>query len=129
MFNLLAVRAAAIPRLSRLISDPSTPAAEKMQMEDQLEHEKNKTRRGDTENALRRHNLLPAVFAMLKAMGETGAISKSTVLECADDRRGCERRAGEGEGKERSSEEAGRGGVRDFKHIIAFMPSMQHCPS
>jgi len=74
MFNLLAVRSAAIPRLTRLVNDKSTSAGERMQMEDQLEHERNKARRGDTENALRRHNLLPAVFAMFKAMGETGSI-------------------------------------------------------
>jgi len=77
MFNLLAVRSAAIPRLTRLIKDESTSAGERLQMGDQLEHEKNKAMRGDTENALRRHNLLPAVFAMLKAMGETGSIGGS----------------------------------------------------
>ena len=77
MFNLLAVRAAAIPRLTRLLNDNTVKEGERMILEDQLAFERTKEARGKRENALRRHNLLPAVFAMLKAMGETGAISKS----------------------------------------------------
>lgn len=76
MFNLLAVRSAAIPRLTRLIADPSTSAAERLQMEDQLEHERNKAKRGELENSLRRHNLLPTVFALLQAMGESGTMGE-----------------------------------------------------
>ena len=74
MFNLLAIRSAAIPRLTRLIHDPTTPAEFKLQYSDQLEHERVKTARGSTENALRRHNLLPVVFTLLKAMGERGVM-------------------------------------------------------
>jgi ubiquitin carboxyl-terminal hydrolase L5 len=93
MFNLLAVRSAAIPRLTRLIADPQTSAAEKMQMEDQLEHEKNKAKRGDMENSLRRHNLLPTVFALLQAMGQSGSMGTANapgrVADSRQGHRGC----------------------------------------
>lgn len=77
MFNLLAVRSTAIPRLTRLIADPKTSIGERMQMEDQLQHEQNKAKRGDMENSLRRHNLLPTVFALLQAMGQSGSMGGS----------------------------------------------------
>jgi hypothetical protein len=76
MFNLLAVRGAAIPRLTRLINDPQVSDAEKMAYQDQLFQEKTKAERGDRENALRRHNLLPAVFALLTAMGKSGKMGE-----------------------------------------------------
>jgi len=69
MFNLLAVRSNAIPRLQRLIQSDQEMAPV---LSDQLEHELHKAQRGRVENALRRNNLLPAVFAMLQGMGETG---------------------------------------------------------
>lgn len=68
MFNLLAVRSAAIPRLERLIADPATPATERLQMQDQLEHERAKAERGKFENALRRHNMLPLVLGLFEAL-------------------------------------------------------------
>jgi ubiquitin carboxyl-terminal hydrolase L5 len=71
MFNLLAVRSHAIPRLERLVTSDGTGV-----LADQLEHEKHKAERGRVENALRRNNLLPAVFAMLKAMGEGGLMGE-----------------------------------------------------
>jgi ubiquitin carboxyl-terminal hydrolase L5 len=76
MFNLLAVRSAAIPRLTRLLSDSSLPTEVHLQLSDQLEHERNKAAKGRVENTLRQHNLLPTVFAMLKAMGETGMLGE-----------------------------------------------------
>ncbi len=84
MFNLLAIRSAAITRLTRLLSDPATRAEEQLHLSDQLEHEKVKSARGDVENALRRHNLLPAVFAMLKAMGQSGSMGESETPFPAD---------------------------------------------
>ena len=49
-------------------------------MEEQLAQEKTKAQRGSVENSLRRNNLLPAVFAMFKAMGESGMMGESRHL-------------------------------------------------
>ena len=76
MFNLLAVRSDPLPRLTRLISDPSTPAHQKMVYQDQLVQEQTKGKRGAVENALRRNNLLPVVFELFKAMGESGKLGE-----------------------------------------------------
>lgn len=76
MFNLLAVRSAAVPRLTRQINDASTPATQRYQLSDQLEHEKNKASRGELENTLRQNNLLPVVFQLFKEMGQSGAIGE-----------------------------------------------------
>lgn len=99
MFNLLAVRSAAIPRLTRQLNDPTLPAESHMQLSDQLEYENNKANKGRTENTLRQHNLLPAVFAMLKAMGETGTLGGFRGRDVAHSprqgsRRGASQRAG-----------------------------------
>jgi ubiquitin carboxyl-terminal hydrolase L5 len=73
MFNLLAIRSNAIPRLERLVkSDESMVPV----WADQLESERHKAERGRVENALRRNNLLPVVFELLKGMGESGMMSK-----------------------------------------------------
>jgi len=125
MFNLLAVRSSAIPRLTRLLSDPATPAEVQLQLSDQLEHEKTKAARGDMENALRRHNLLPAVFAMFKAMGESGGMGEFGMLRCGlMGREG--RRGGEGEGKGEKGEDEGAregGGVRGRVRLAASRSS------
>ena len=71
MFNLLAVRAAAVPRLTRLLKDSGSAGHEKLQISDQLEHERTKAERGASENAMRRHNLLPVVFEVLKELGRS----------------------------------------------------------
>jgi ubiquitin carboxyl-terminal hydrolase L5 len=84
MFNLLCVRSAAVPRLERLVKDPTVPAELQLQIGDQLDHERSKAARGHLENSLRRHNLLPAVFALLKAMGE-GGIGKSVANKLIPD--------------------------------------------
>jgi ubiquitin carboxyl-terminal hydrolase L5 len=76
MFNLLAIRSAAVPRLTRLINDPSTPAEQQYQLSDQLEHEKTKSARGELENTLRQNNLLPVVFQLLKEMGQSGGMGE-----------------------------------------------------
>ncbi|KAK4683460.1 ubiquitin carboxyl-terminal hydrolase L5, partial [Tremellales sp. Uapishka_1] len=81
MFNLLCIRSAAIPRLTRLLKDPELGTGRQMLLSDQLEHEKTKTERGELENALRRHNLLPAVFELFKVLGESGSLD--TALEGA----------------------------------------------
>lgn len=80
MFNLLAVRGAAIPRLTRLINDPSVSAEQKAEYQEQLYQEKVKAERGQRENSLRRHNLLPAVFALLTAMGKSGKMGELNLL-------------------------------------------------
>lgn len=77
MFNLLAIRSAAVPRLTRLLQDSETPAHAKLDLGDQLAHEESKAAKGATENALRRHNLLPIVFQLFKAFGESGQIGTS----------------------------------------------------
>ncbi|ODO03153.1 hypothetical protein I350_05998 [Cryptococcus amylolentus CBS 6273] len=77
MFNLLAVRSAALPRLERLLHDPSTPAEQKFALQDQLEHEQSKAKRGALENKLRQHNLLPVVFQLFKGLGESGLAGKA----------------------------------------------------
>lgn len=102
MFNLLAVRSAALPRLKRLIADQSTPAELRIQLEDQLEHEKAKASQGARENALRRHNLLPAVFAMLTAMGKSGQMGESALVKAAPfltTRQSSRRGSSQGQGK------------------------------
>jgi ubiquitin carboxyl-terminal hydrolase L5 len=76
MFNLLAIRSAAVPRLTRQINDDATPAAEKYQLSDQLEHEKSKAARGKLENTLRQNNLLPVVFQLFKEMGKSGTMGE-----------------------------------------------------
>ncbi|ORY20710.1 putative ubiquitin-specific protease [Naematelia encephala] len=76
MFNLLAVRSEAIPRLTRLLKDPSISEGDRLQLQEQLEHELVKKERGRVENALRRNNLLPAVFALLKGLGQSGTMGK-----------------------------------------------------
>lgn len=70
MFNLLAVRSDPVPRLTRLLGDPSTPTEQQYAISDQLEHEKHKAKQGHLENTLRRNNLLPIVFELFKAMGK-----------------------------------------------------------
>ncbi|KAK8846796.1 hypothetical protein IAR55_005884 [Kwoniella newhampshirensis] len=97
MFNLLCVRSAAIPRLQRLLQDPTTPAEMRYQLQDQLDHERTKAQRGEVENALRRHNLLPTVFALFKAMGEKGLMSKAVEEARAKGKERKERRAVKGE--------------------------------
>lgn len=83
MFNLLAVRSAAVPRLTRQINDPSTPAEQRYQLSDQLEHEKTKAQRGKLENTLRQNNLLPVVFQLFKELGQSGKMGQLAGAYCA----------------------------------------------
>lgn len=78
MFNLLCIRAAAIPRLTRLLQTTSLETQDQITLSDQLEHEQSKSQRGKIENSLRQHNLLPVVFQLFKAMGESGQMSQSS---------------------------------------------------
>lgn len=84
MFNLLCVRSAAIPRLTRLLRATSIATQDQLSLSDQLEHEQTKSQRGKVENSLRQHNLLPVVFQLLKALGESGqmggSLSQSDIL-------------------------------------------------
>lgn len=77
MFNLLSIRSAAIPRLRRLMQDPALGVEEKMYLQEQLDREERQLEAGQRDNALRRHNLLPAVFSLLKAMGESGHLDEA----------------------------------------------------
>lgn len=67
MFNLLAIRSAAIPRLERQLAAASS-ATDRMLIGDQLDAEKAKASQGKFENALRRHNMLPLVLGLLEAL-------------------------------------------------------------
>jgi hypothetical protein len=71
MFNLLCIRSDPLPRIHRLLKDPSLSTAEQMDLSSQLEHEELKSRRGKVENNLRKHNLLPVVFELFKALGKS----------------------------------------------------------
>lgn len=116
MFNLLAVRSAAIPRLEKLLADTQTETAQRLEAEQQLEAERVKAERGEVENALRRHNLLPTVFALFKAMGESGMMGEFEALllyrvELMDlDKAVEEARA---KGKERKEKAKARGEAED----------------
>ncbi|WWC67729.1 uncharacterized protein I206_101641 [Kwoniella pini CBS 10737] len=98
MFNLLAIRSTPLPRLTRLLNDPSTPSEQKFQIQDQLEHESNKDKRGQMENTLRRNNLLPVVFQLFKALGESGQAGKAVEVARAKGEERREKRAAKGEG-------------------------------
>ena len=117
MFNLLCVRAAAIPRLTRLLQTTSLETQDQITLSDQLEHEQSKSQRGKIENSLRQHNLLPVVFQLFKAMGESGQMSQSShyliwirLVVVADSllRKSCRGGENQGESKARESD-SGRG--------------------
>jgi len=118
MFNLLCIRSSAIPRLTRQIGDPSTLSQDKYLLSDQLEHERNKAEKGRMENALRRHNLLPIVFELFKAMGESGMGMFCIAVQVgdADDTpiRGC---PGESQDKREREERKSEGGRRENVEI------------
>lgn len=87
MFNLLCVRAAAIPRLERLIADPDTPSEFKSTYQSQLENELEKVRRGKLENGLRRNNLVPLMVELTKILAEQkGQEDGKSVLEKASEK-------------------------------------------
>jgi ubiquitin carboxyl-terminal hydrolase L5 len=85
MFNLLAVRSAAIPRLERLISASDTPDAIIPSLTESLHQEQEKLHRMKLENGLRRSNLVGMILESLKQMarekadGETLGRSKLEV--------------------------------------------------
>lgn len=80
MFNLLCIRSAAIPRLTRLLNNTTLETQDQLSLSDQLEHEQTKLQKGKVENTLRQHNLLPVVFQLFKAMGESGQMGESVFL-------------------------------------------------
>lgn len=126
MFNLLCVRSAAIPRLERLLNDPATPAEQKFVLQDQLEHERNKSQKGAMENSLRRHNLLPVVFQLFKSLGESGMAGEYTTEPMLmnptkhSNSQGCRGRSSKG--KRKAGKNAGQG--RD--QVISF--GRRHVP-
>jgi len=113
MFNLLCIRSAAIPRLKRMLDTSNKDVDEQMMLSDQLDHERINAARGAMENALRRNNLLPAVLAMFKGMGESGMmgernLASATTADCVD-RKYLAGGESKGEGEEGESETAQRG--------------------
>nr|XP_019047412.1 ubiquitin carboxyl-terminal hydrolase L5 [Kwoniella bestiolae CBS 10118]OCF26342.1 ubiquitin carboxyl-terminal hydrolase L5 [Kwoniella bestiolae CBS 10118] len=97
MFNLLCIRSSPLPRLQRQLNDPSTAQTEKYQIQDQLEHELSKSKRGDLENTLRRNNLLPVVFQLFKGLGESGLAGKAVEEARAKGKDRREKRLAKGE--------------------------------
>jgi ubiquitin carboxyl-terminal hydrolase L5 len=86
MFNLLAIRSAAIPRLERLIADPTTPDAIIPSLTASLHQEQEKLHRMKLENGLRRSNLVGMILESLKQMAKEKADGDSagkTKLEVA----------------------------------------------
>ncbi|KAJ9122028.1 hypothetical protein QFC24_004255 [Naganishia onofrii] len=82
MFNLLCVRSAAIPRLRRLLTDPTTPTALIPDLQAQLAAEEEKVRRGKLENGVRRNNLIPLMVELTKMLaGQKGNEEGKSVLQ------------------------------------------------
>lgn len=96
MFNLLAVRSAAIPRLEREIAAASNEM-ERFRLSDMLAQETAKAQEGAVENALRRHNMLPLVLGLFEALN--GSSVKAEVIDAAREK-AKERKAKAKEGKE-----------------------------
>lgn len=76
MFNVLAVRGEALPRLQRQMAEHGEGSDMARYLQERIQAEVTKVKQGQRENALRKHNILPIVFAMLTAMGKTGALGK-----------------------------------------------------
>lgn len=72
MFNLLAVRADPVPRLKAQLAQPGLSEGERFQAQEQLAHEEAKRAKGAMENSLRRHNILPVVLELFKALADSG---------------------------------------------------------
>jgi len=86
MFNLMAVRSAAIPRLERLISAHDTPDAIIPSLTESLHQEQEKLHRMKLENGLRRSNLVGMILESLKQMAKEktdGELSDKSKLEVA----------------------------------------------
>lgn len=97
MFNLLAVRSAAIPRLERQLAEAKNEG-ERFALQEQLQHERAKDAEGRIENSLRRHNMLPLVLGLFEALNASSI--KAGVIDEAR-AKGKERRAkAKGKGEE-----------------------------
>ncbi|OCF37530.1 ubiquitin carboxyl-terminal hydrolase L5 [Kwoniella heveanensis BCC8398] len=97
MFNLLAIRSTALPRIRRQLADHTTKPEQVFVLEDLRDHELEKEKRGAMENTLRRNNLLPTVFALFKALGETGLAGKAVEDARAKGKERAQRRQARGE--------------------------------
>lgn len=87
MFNLLAIRSAAIPRLERLIASPDTPSSIIPQLQENLLQEQEKLHRMKLENGLRRSNLVGMILECLKQMSKEktqGDVGKSRLEEAVE---------------------------------------------
>jgi ubiquitin carboxyl-terminal hydrolase L5 len=90
MFNLLAIRSAAIPRLERLIASPDTPSSIIPQLRENLLQEQEKLHRMKLENGLRRSNLVGMILECLKQMskektqGDVGGAGKNRLEEAVE---------------------------------------------
>ncbi|WVF70025.1 hypothetical protein IAT40_004811 [Kwoniella sp. CBS 6097] len=97
MFNLLAIRSTALPRLRRRLADYRTPVDEMWPTQDLIDAELENEKRGHMENTLRRNNLLPTVFALFKALGESGLAGKAVEDARAKGKERAQRRQAAGE--------------------------------
>jgi ubiquitin carboxyl-terminal hydrolase L5 len=77
MFNLMAVRSAAVPRLERLIAAPDTPDAIIPSLTENLRQEQEKIHRMKLENGLRRSNLVGMILESLKQMAKEKTVGDS----------------------------------------------------
>jgi ubiquitin carboxyl-terminal hydrolase L5 len=90
MFNLLAIRSAAIPRLERLIASSDTPSSVIPQLQENLLQEQEKLHRMKLENGLRRSNLVGMILECLKQMskektqGDAAGAGKSRLEEAVE---------------------------------------------
>ncbi|GMK54631.1 hypothetical protein CspeluHIS016_0112170 [Cutaneotrichosporon spelunceum] len=96
MFNLLAVRSAAIPRLERELAAAGNEM-ERFRLSHTLAQERAKAEEGAVENALRRHNMLPLVLGLFEALNASSI--KADVIDAARDK-AKERKAKAGERKQ-----------------------------
>lgn len=80
MFNVLAVRGATLPRLEKELSE-ATDEYQAASLSEMIAFERAKEERGNTENALRKHNLLPVVLELFKSLGRTGRLGEHSHVD------------------------------------------------
>lgn len=98
MFNLLAVRADPVPRLQAELAQPDLSEGRRFEAQEQLSHEQAKRARGAMENSLRRHNILPVVLELFKALADSpDAQAREAAIDAARDKGRKRREAGKDE--------------------------------
>lgn len=98
MFNLLAVRSDPVPRLKAELAQSDLSEGRRFEVQEQLQHEEAKRARGAMENSLRRHNILPVVLELFKALAESGdAADREKTIDAAREKGRKRREAGKEE--------------------------------